>query len=67
MALVFYNKKTGLVMRIVMDAVHTDDQLELVHFPGPDEAFARVETRLETFDLRATQQHVNRITGLDPK
>lgn len=66
MAVIFYDKATGLVRRSVFDKVQTDDELETIHLPQADEASVRIDMRVGDFDLQIIQAAVNKITGLNP-
>lgn len=69
MALVFYEKDTGLVRRTVFDETNTDDALEVLHPAAPDEAIFHIDLKFNgmgTFDLADIQRQVSKFSGLIP-
>lgn len=59
MALIFYEKLTGIVRRTVMDENLTDDELAVNHLPLKDEKMIRAELTLEEFTPGVAQRLVD--------
>lgn len=68
MAVIFYEKDTGGVSRIVFDDVLGNDQLLFQHRPLPNEKFIFLNVKPEPTPaaLSDIQRQVSEITGLVP-
>ena len=61
MALIFYDKQTGIVRRSVFDETKNEAELEKAHLPQADEAFFHLDLKfsgMDNFDLAYIQSKV---------